>query len=716
MSLDPIKEGENYLKLFKIADNKYLIGVFQKGITFYKQQVRALNLFNELIRAKVLVPPSKTGVGKKRMRICVIGGGIGGMTFSAVALKTGFEIMLIEEKPVLLPMQHGCEVRKIHPNIYDWPESGKDSLSPNAVLPVLSWESGTASRVADKIRKEYEKIHSEANKLNPDRSIYHCDCKVYRVEDAPGTSKKPQIRVNYTKKADGQAYEDFDLLIYAPGYGIELGTEQSVEKLPITPSYWRNDDYSQPLVSKQTKTFAIYGTGDGALMDLFRLKIRDFDLDVLLNCLKNHSQNFEFLNVYFLHLKKEWEDLSKEDKDKKKNWLGQKLGEIKEEYYNHLIQGYILPNWVSNKKVIIVGKDHEFFEDNLDLRRISLLNAFLSFIIVRKLASRVNDEVVYFSGQAAKQKLKSIQVEHRIVRFGTDRTAYLKDLQIPESVINGLRDIQEDNALYDNGAQLWKYSEIVSLFELQKSNKRIEYYKHETVGICSSFISILARVLKGFLPTKEAKKNFRIALHRVIKVEDELCYQQITSYAENCTTIDTPDYSVLGSAYPIDRGNVGYAIRTGRSLLIKNPPKGKGEGFKKAMIELKMDSDFQVRKRRAFLSMPVLANTINDKISTNIVLYIDAETHDFFDRGGVIQVIYHALMGFVESIEKLNQESQIEMTKIGFIPLEIVNKSEFNNKQKDFIVDLSSKYSFLNPGNPGVLRLKEFSSFDIIYK
>src|SRR5260370_105254 len=107
---------EEYLKLFMISEKKYLIGIFQDGITVHKQQIRALNIFHALYRTQL-----KDKLGDKNYVIAVIGAGIGGLTFAAAALKTGFRVLLFEQQHVYLHMQHGCDTRKIHPNLYEWP-------------------------------------------------------------------------------------------------------------------------------------------------------------------------------------------------------------------------------------------------------------------------------------------------------------------------------------------------------------------------------------------------------------------------------------------------------------------------------------------------------------------------------------------------------------------------------------------------------------------
>lgn len=714
MQFNERKQWEDYLQLFKVEKNKYLIGVFQKGITFYKQQVRAINIFYGLIKTEVLVPPKEGLENKNRMKIGVIGGGIGGMTFAAVALKSGFNVTIFEQKPVLLHMQNGCETRKIHPNIYDWPEKEKDSLSPYAKIPVLSWKNDTASNVAKHVIKEYLEIHEEANEMSLGRSLIYPDCDIRSISTRNSLIEvlfklnpsipQPDSRSNTIKS-------NFDILIFAPGYGIEIGTDKEIyKKVPRTPSYWASNDFSQPLLSKKEKTFLIYGTGDGALMDLFRLKIHNFDLVDFLNHLKKDDQNFNILTSFFINLKDEW-STSKTDLDS--DWLWEKFKTIDYNLYKGVIDEYILPNWAMKKKVIVIGRE-SLFEQNINLNKVSLLNAFISYLLLEsnKLCTKGLLPVEYRQNNKRGNSLSNFNnIERKIIRFGTDRSKNLRDLKIAQNHIIRLKQHQESHALYDFGHQFWKYHEIIDLFEKKKSNKKIEYYRSETVAICSNFVSILSKVLSSISITK---KRFRVALHRVIKVEDDFCYQQITSYFEN--TVSSPSkYRALGSVYPIDRGNVGFSIKSGKSLLIKRPDNK--SDLKDLIFLLKLNEDFDIGNRKSFLTIPVLAKIESQKLATNFVLYLDSEDESFFDEPKVIQLIYNTLIGFLESINRLINSKQIHMNNLDFNPMNIDNNYSFDNNQLNkFVIDLSSKkeFKYLKPEN-SLLKTDCFYSYDIVY-
>jgi threonine dehydrogenase-like Zn-dependent dehydrogenase len=91
--------------------NTYFIGSKSIRLTFLSQQVRAFNLIWALQEKRCL--------GKS---VAVIGGGLAGMTAALAAQEAGAAVTLYERKADLLHLQRGCQLRFIHPNVYDWPD------------------------------------------------------------------------------------------------------------------------------------------------------------------------------------------------------------------------------------------------------------------------------------------------------------------------------------------------------------------------------------------------------------------------------------------------------------------------------------------------------------------------------------------------------------------------------------------------------------------
>jgi hypothetical protein len=100
---------KSVLEQFTIAENLYLLGTFEKGLTIYNQQVRALNLVWAMIEE---VPKEVL------RRVAVIGGGFAGLTAAVGLLQKGVEhVSVFEKRAALCPLQEGSDTRWVHPRI-----------------------------------------------------------------------------------------------------------------------------------------------------------------------------------------------------------------------------------------------------------------------------------------------------------------------------------------------------------------------------------------------------------------------------------------------------------------------------------------------------------------------------------------------------------------------------------------------------------------------
>src|SRR5690606_1119361 len=117
----------------------------------------------------------------------------------------------------------------------------------------------------------FKQIKSEVNRQNSPLQFiehFHVDNLSMQEENLDDieyihvNGQSPSFNINYYA----------NLVIYAIGFGIELGVKTNHS----TPSYWRNESYQQSLLDPRKTQFYIVGTGDGALIDLCRLIIKDF--------------------------------------------------------------------------------------------------------------------------------------------------------------------------------------------------------------------------------------------------------------------------------------------------------------------------------------------------------------------------------------------------------------------------------------------------------
>lgn len=226
--------------------NVYVLGGFAKYVTIYAQQVRALNLVAALARGGRL---------SRRSRVGVVGGGIAGMTAAAAAAVAGaWRVSVFEQQPSVMRLQRNCEKRFVHPHIYDWPSPG--AMDSSAGLPIMNWEANTAAHVVGQLEKAWAETKAKAG----DR-LSEPVCSVGEITLVSRDGPTPTLSIDKTQ-------HEFDLLLLAVGFGVE--------EPPFGYSYWTDDDLGASEHEKKNLRWLVSGIGDGALTDLMRLCIQDF--------------------------------------------------------------------------------------------------------------------------------------------------------------------------------------------------------------------------------------------------------------------------------------------------------------------------------------------------------------------------------------------------------------------------------------------------------
>lgn len=237
----------------------YVVGSFDKRITFYSQQARALTLVRALFEDRDL---------RKGERVAVIGGGAAGITAAMACASKGCETHLYERRDSVLYVQKESQHRYLHPHIYDWPQVG--STESDAQLPLLNWSAGYAHEIAANLRSNVEKFVAASDGL----LSVHTNSKITKCEKTGETQSRIRI-VGNEGSNEGKINEGFHVAIIANGYGPD-------DKRPSTPSYWSPDEITASH-DKEKRHILISGSGDGGLVDLARASLDGFRHDAILN-------------------------------------------------------------------------------------------------------------------------------------------------------------------------------------------------------------------------------------------------------------------------------------------------------------------------------------------------------------------------------------------------------------------------------------------------
>ena len=241
--------------------NVLLLGAFAKYATIYAQQVRALNLVAALVRGGRL---------SGRSRVAVVGGGIAGMTAAAAAAVAGAgSVSVFEREPSLMRLQRNCEKRFVHPHIYDWPSPR--AMDNNAGLPIMNWEANTAAHVVGQLEQAWDET-----KLRVGARLNKPVCGITEIELLSGDGPTSTLSIDQTR-------HQFDVLILAVGFGVESPAHGF--------SYWSDDDLGAPEHERKGQRWLVSGIGDGALTDLMRLCIRDFQHAKVLAAVDETTRN-----------------------------------------------------------------------------------------------------------------------------------------------------------------------------------------------------------------------------------------------------------------------------------------------------------------------------------------------------------------------------------------------------------------------------------------
>ncbi|MBV9925568.1 MAG: FAD-dependent oxidoreductase [Acidobacteria bacterium] len=669
MTAEPV---DVFLKLAEPIENsnRFFLGAFQGGITLYKQQVRALNLLYAIQLRKRLQPGA---------RIAVIGGGVSGVTAAAAAAALGYEIYLFERRPILLHLQHGCDTRWVHPHLYDWPDPGSER--PYAELPLLNWREGTASEVTEQLEKGFQKLLAApaAGQLR-----LHTGVEVEFEEPL-------RVRWSNSRGIPKSGAESFSSVIFAVGFGVERQVDKK-----LTHSYWRNDSFNQPepgASANEKATFLISGTGDGGLIDLLRARIESFNQGRILRDLID-SDDVALVSA-LRRIKKQWGD---ESRGKNSTWLYDQYSKLYQEGLVSKLRDR-LKNRLRRDTEAVLNGEAKSLSYALRLDKASLFNTLL----VHNLdALNAFDYLpggckpYGTSGVVIKNKRYLSRKHNIIIRHGTDRDAVFKAAEC-EDELKRLKTNHEAEKQFDTSSRIWPagwWEHAPSL-----GGERREFVPPAMMTIAATFVSTLSDIIK-LLHRKTVDLQFRATLHRLINVQGEDYYQQISRYAGTRTE------GAVGRVFEVKGGLVGLACRLGRPVIVR-----RDETFDEVWnyLALKKVEARDIDERvQSLLACPFFAPTagVGKPTPVALVLFMDSAQRDFFDveDNQVLKSVYAACHGFVQNLETMKETGEVVFSSSDYVGY------EYTEPKKD--IDFVEKYESVEVEN------KVFESFirDLTFK
>lgn len=650
---------ERCLSLCRLDPRLYSIGpFFKRGLTVFKQQVRALNLVYGIHTA-----------GKHRdCTIAIIGGGVAGVTAAAAATALGWEVDLFEQRPVLCHLQHGCDTRWLHPHIYDWPQPGSDD--PYAGLPLLNWKEGTAATVAEQIMTEFEEIKEAANAGAKDRLRCHLGATTQ-------LSKGSRVKWDNSEGKPRGGEREFDVIVLSVGFGVEASVHEG-----LTPSYWRNDSVNQPkpgITSEKPDLYFVTGTGDGGLIDLLRCRIKSFNQGRIIDeLLPPDDGNYTKVIERLRDIVDRWRN--SRNAGLPENWLFNQYYDLDEKELLRGLAKRVEKRLRPDAAAILNGRGRTFSEA-LSLNNASMFNTLLTYLLYQLKAfsyvygefrlnehehvlieqpANARDPIAKKSGKkhsAADEQYEiartvPFKYDYLTIRHGVNSRQTLLSVGLSETQIVGLKEQQEQEAEFDTIESLWPagwWSKHINL-PGWLPQEPIEFVPPATLTMASTFVSTLSDILiQLYKERAPEEREFRITLHRILEIQGKKFFQQVAYYAGNAGPRLTGS---PGRVFPLETGLVGLVCRQGAPIRATKKTEADWQRLWSALMLTEHDAKPVDPKVSAIMGCPFFIPSDNpENPNVCLVLFIDSEQPDFFTQS-ILDTIFAASAGFVSNLDE----------------------------------------------------------------
>ena len=616
------------LNRFRLAGDVYLLGSFEKGLTIYSQQVRALNLAWALIEA---APKNSLG------RVAVVGGGFAGLTVAAGLLKKGVRhVSLFERHAVLCPLQQGSDARWVHPRIYEWPNEG--SNLPTAALPLLNWNAGRASDVVVEVLKEWDFLRQSvrsSQKVDVYLNVRHLRVSRQMEIEWVGQKTDPQAEpINSGSK------EKFDSIILAVGFGFEV--EASFP-------YWRNETLGQPQLVPGKRTYLVSGHGDGALVDLFRVRISQFRQDRIL--VELFFENGELVDR-LRRMKNELDSGSLKPENLYDRF--ERIAQDSTSGFDRLL-AQLRSRLRADTEVILKLNKTESFRKAF-ASKASFQNRVLLFALYKAGG--------FYPASQNEHTLRQeygISEDHVIRRHGIKPKLVVEDVldgdfyQVVGQRMKGLSKPGSQPSEINWSGGYWNVlsSELTGeeITEPTKRGWRQEYLPAATEVLAIGFVAAVAGFLRS---TGTCGNDFRTTIHRTLPIGREVFLQQVSPYMGK-----TQREGAKGRTFGFNHGTIGYAavqksvVRT-RQKASKESDSEYRRLFQSDMDKLALNTHSQRMNDevRSVVAIPILEK--NKKYTLAVIFADSTATNAFNDE--VIEALSRMGQAFASQIDAIHSE------------------------------------------------------------
>lgn len=620
----------------------YALGNFDQRVTVLSQQIRALNLAWALVESGRL----PTRAGEEAAKVAVIGGGFAGLTLAAALMqkRCRCEITVFEERDTLLPLQQGSDTRWLHPHIYDWPDEGSEAAA--AMLPLLNWTAARASDVVVQALTSWREIVSRA--AAPPKLF--CNARHLQVSGHVSLPDRSQIEwvAEPRDPADGTtplgsphacgASEAFDVVILAVGFGLEIDN---------LASYWRNETFGQPSLEQPRRTYLLSGQGDGAMIDLLRLRISQFRQDRFIDEL------FEGRTALRAELARIRDDFRRKPDDfplfDSFDDLRRRGGDFEEVVH-------AVSRRLRRDTEVILKLRVRNVAELLDTQRnrISFQNAFLVYLLYLcgGFSPTTEDE------KALVERHK-IPEAHVVRRHGTRRMEQMERLLSADlyKAIDARGDGSWPGDLLQPATKEWdggyfgfpgRSEDAAIVPDEERTSWRKEYLPGPTSLLATAVCGATAGVLASI---RASAAQFRVTLHRTLPIAGEELLQQACEYAGRSLN---PGEPTSGRTFPARNATIGLAYRTRR--IIRSAKDVTPARLQVAMATLNLDvASRKMASEVGFvLAIPILEpeDSFLRPNPVAAVLYVDSKDEGFWLDDNEVRLLADVVGESLRTVER----------------------------------------------------------------